>query len=465
MKLKYAISLLLLLTFMFSCKEQVKDTSSNDEVQTQAPKMMGHYPEWSKNMNMYEVNIRQYTEEGSFSAFAEHIPRLKDMGVDILWFMPVYPISDTKKKGSMGSYYAISDYTKVNPEFGSLAEFRDMVKKIHDAGMKIILDFVPNHTGWDHVWIKEHPDYYSKDDKGNIIDPIDPSTGKSWGWTDVADLNFENAEMRQAMIDDMLYWINEEDIDGFRMDVAHGVPVSFWGEVSKALTAAKTDVFMLAESEVTDLRNKKYFQVDYGWAFHHLLNHIAKGENGPEDVKKWYAENQSKYNQGWHIQFTSNHDENSWAGTTAERMGDAHDVLAVLAYTLEGMPLIYGGQEEPLNKRLEFFEKDPIGFGQYAKADFFKSILDLKHKNRALWNGPFGGRPEFLHVDDQVLIYKREKEGASVICMLNLSDAPAKLKVPDGADALSVALGDSTAKHKSGDEIILDAWGYLVLGS
>ncbi len=464
MKIIIRLVLFCVLLIIGACKTDSINKSSDhvSSNETVAEAMEGHYPIWSKNANMYEVNIRQFTPEGTFSAFEQHLPRLKSMGVDILWLMPVYPISDTKKKGSLGSYYAVSDYARVNPEFGSLDDFRKMVQTIHANGMKIILDFVPNHTGWDHVWLSEHPDYYTKDKNGNVVDPIDPSTGKSWGWTDVADLNFENPDMRQSMIDDMLYWIEDENIDGYRMDVAHGVPVSFWGEVSTALTKAKPDVFMLAESEVPSLRNNKYFQADYGWGFHHLLNEIAKGEKGPKDVQEWYVSNKEKYQTGWHIHFTSNHDENSWAGTTMERMGLAHEALAALAYTLDGMPLVYGGQEEPLKKRLEFFEKDDIGFGDYQREGWYKSLFDLKHDNQAIWNGEFGGRVRFLQVDEQILSYKREKNGAEVICILNLSGSHASYILDQDLDGFTDVIGNKKVKIAKGQKIDLGNWDYKV---
>lgn len=464
--MKQLLPLLLCVCFIsfFACKSTVnQDVAENTE--TSVVEMMNHIPVWSKDMNMYEVNIRQFTPEGTFSAFEQHIPRLKKMGVDILWLMPVYPISETKKKGSLGSYYAVTDFTKVNPEFGTLAEFQKMVKTIHENDMKIILDFVPNHTGWDHVWIKNHPDYYTQDDEGNIVDPIDPSTGKSWGWTDVADLNFDNNDMRKHMISDMAYWITNEQIDGFRMDVAHGVPVGFWKEVSDHLTDIKKDVFMLAESEVPALRNEKYFQVDYGWEFHHILNDIAKGEKGPKDVKSWYEGNQEKYNNGWHIQFTSNHDENSWAGTTQERMGNAHDALAALAFTIEGMPLIYGGQEEPLNKRLEFFEKDDIGFKSYEKADWFTKILKAKKENEALWNGPFGGNVEFISADENVLIYKRMKNNNAVISIFNLTDKEKTTDITFDAAKYTDVFQGSDFDKKQGDKLKLEPWSYYVLSN
>lgn len=457
--------LIALLLSCYACKTDTPKSNDLKEDNSTESEMVAHYPSWSKNANMYEVNIRQYTPEGTFAAFEKHLPRLKEMGVDILWLMPIYPISETKKKGSLGSYYAVSDFAKVNPEFGTLEEFKSMVKSIHAAGMKIILDFVPNHTGWDHVWITEHPGYYTQDEKGNIVDPIDPSTGKSWGWTDVADLNFENTEMRTAMIEDMLYWLNSEQVDGYRMDVAHGVPIDFWKEVSTALTEAKPDVFMLAESEVPPLRNNKYFQTDYGWGFHHILNDIAKGKKGPEDVKEWYHTNTSKYTEGWHIHFTSNHDENSWAGTTKERMGAAHDALATLAYTLDGMPLVYGGQEEPLEKRLEFFEKDDIGFGDYEKAEWYKTMLDLKHRNEALWNGPFGGKPEFLAANDQILAYKREKNGFAIYCMINLSNKDANLTIENDIEKVVDVMSKETVNYSTGDELSFEPWEYKIFSN
>jgi len=466
MKTFTTYSLLLISLFLISCKQTTKDAANGTDVNSQTDAkilMKENVPMWAKNANMYEVNIRQFTPEGTFAAFETHIPRLKKMGIDILWLMPIYPISEKKKKGSLGSYYAISDYTKVNPEFGSLEDFRNMVKTIHAAGMKIILDFVPNHTGWDHTWITEHPGYFTQDSEGNIIDPIDPNTGKSWGWTDVADLNFDNPDMRKAMIDDMLYWLEDENIDGYRMDVAHGVPVNFWDEVSTALASSKPDVFMLAESEVPELRNNRYFQTDYGWGFHHLLNAIAKGEKGPKDIKAWYDDNKNKYQKGWHIHFTSNHDENSWAGSTEERMGKAHDVLAALAYTIDGMPMIYGGQEEPLTKRLEFFEKDDIGFGDYKKAEWFAKFLHEKHQNKAMWNGDFGGEVEFLSVTDQVLAYKRQKDGNIVYCILNLSDKPATYTVSSEVTGLSDLITGKSNALKAGQEIALSPWGYQVL--
>ena len=352
--------------------------------------------EWAKNANIYEVNIRQYTQEGTFAAFEKHLPRLKNMGVKILWLMPIQEISTTKRKGTLGSYYSISDYKQTNPEFGTMQDFDNLIQAAHALEMKIILDWVPNHTGWDHPWIHSHPDYYTQDSEGNIVDPINPETGESWGWTDVADLNYENPAMRKAQIEAMEFWIKDHSVDGFRCDVAHGVPVEFWTEVREALVKVDSNLFMLAEAEVPALRNNRDFEMDYGWGFHHLMNEIAKGEKNVNEIDRWFEENSKKYQHGYHMHFTSNHDENSWAGTVMERMGDGHLTFAVLASTIDGMPLIYSGQEEPLDRRLEFFEKDDIGFEEYKYESFYTKLLELKNDNRAIWNGVYGGNPAKL---------------------------------------------------------------------
>lgn len=460
---------------MFSCQQgqspsskasETTSTTVQDPVSPEEITMADDFfPIWLKNANIYEVNIRQYTEEGTFNAFAKHIPRLKQMGVDILWLMPVYPISKTKRKGTLGSYYSVSDYAKVNPEFGTLEDFRNMVKTIHKNDMKIILDFVPNHTGWDHSWITEHPDYYTKDAKGNIIDPIDPNTGESWGWTDVADLNFDNGDMRKAMIKDLRYWVMAENIDGFRMDVASNVPEGFWAQASKELFGAKKEIFMLAEAEAPELRNKRYFQADYGWEFHHILNQVAKSEAGPKEIVEWYTANQAKYSSGFHMHFTSNHDENSWNGTTEERMGEAHRALSALAFTFDGMPLIYGGQEEPLRKRLEFFEKDNIGFKEFAEEDFYQKLLHIKHVNPALWNGKFGGKPQILQADDQILAYKKQKDNFSCYGIFNLSEENATYILPETLTRYNNVIPGKNFTMSKGGEINLEPWGYMVLSN
>lgn len=453
------IYILCLSICLAACKSDttIKDTSENAVAKTEKSDL----PTWAKDATIYEVNMRQFTEEGTFEAFSSHLQRIKDMGVDIIWLMPIHPISKEKRKGELGSPYAVGDYKAVNPEYGTMDDFDAMVKRIHDLGMKIIIDWVPNHTGWDNPWISAHPDWYTQNDKGEIIDPIDYNTGESWGWTDVADLNYDNAEMRKEMIETLKYWITDRKVDGFRMDVAHGVPDDFWQECNKELKATG-DVFLLAEGEVPKQRNEGGFHADYGWTLHHKLNEIAKGEKNAEDIWKYYTEDSTKFSKGFHMNFTSNHDENTWAGTVFDRMGDGHRAMAVLTATFDGMPLVYGGQEEPMKKRLEFFKKDPIGFKDYAYQDFYTDLLRLKKDNKALFNGEYGGRAVRISNQKNILAFAREKDGNEVIGVINLSNQPQKAEITRKLDQSRIKIISEGATQESENSISLEPWGYAV---
>ena len=465
------IILLLSISLLFtSCKNESsqvtkKDTASIPSTTSNSGDILSP-PDWVSDATIYEVNLRQYTEEGTFKSFIPQIPRLKDIGIDVLWFMPIYPISEAKRKGGLGSYYAVSDYTAVNEaEHGSLQDFKEMVAAIHRSDMKIILDYVPNHTGWDHEWITKHPEYYTQNAKGEIIDPIDPGTGESWGWTDVADLNFDNKEMRAAMIEEMKWWLTECDIDGFRMDVAHGVPYDFWDECIPALMKTKK-VFMLAEAEKEHLRNTSGFAADYGWAFHHLMNEIAEGKKNAADINTWYQEYREKYTKGFHIHFTSNHDENSWNGTEFERMAEGHKAFAVLASTFDGMPLVYSGQEEPLRRRLKFFEKDVIGFKNYQYADFYRTLLSLKKQNKALKNDMNASKTTIWETaSPNVIAYSRQGMGDALFTIINLSPIQQSVEfaIEGWEGPYENIFGNSTISLGPNAKFNLKPWDYLVL--
>jgi len=445
------------------CKSDSNNTSSKAE---NSPKSeienARALPGWANNATIYEVNVRQYTPEGTFNAFAKHLPRLRNMGVEILWFMPIFPISETKKKGSLGSYYAVTDFKAINPEFGTIADFENVVNQAHTLGMKVILDWVPNHTGWDHVWIKSNPEFYTKDKDGNIIDPVDPGTGESWGWTDVADLNYDNNDMRKEMISDMLFWVNDQKIDGYRMDVAHNVPNDFWQDATDQLYAANDSIFMLAESETSDHLNNGYFHAIYGWGMHHLLNDIAKGHKNANSIDSLLSIKRGAITQGIYMNFITNHDENSWSGTVSERMGDGADAFAVLAATFDGIPLVYGGQEEPLVRRLEFFEKDDIGFKKFEKNKLFKTLLNLKERNKALGNGSYSSPIIKIGDSEHIYAFMKEKDGDKVAVMVNLSNKKQQIRLSKAVlgltnlfDGRKVEMGPGTIKS-------FDPWEYWV---
>ncbi len=372
-------------------------------------------PDWSKDAVMYEVNVRQYTKEGTFAAFAEHLPRLKELGVDILWFMPIYPISKTNRNGGLGSYYAVDDYKAVNAEFGASEDFKALVDEAHEMGFKVMLDWVANHTGWDNAWTA-NAGWYTTDEAGSIVMP--PGTD----WADVADLNYENQDMQAAMIDAMTYWVKEFDIDGYRADYASGVPKAFWEEARVELEQVKP-VYMLAEDDQQIGLLQHAFNSNYGWSLYNMMNRIAKGHGNALQVKSYGERLVKSYPAGTYpLNFTSNHDENSWTGTVHERLGEGVKTMAALSFLMPGMPLIYSGQEAGLDKRLLFFDKDEINWSDLSMQSFYKRLIALKHDNPALWNGSAGGDFHSLETgDDRLLAFERTKDGNTVIAVLNLS--------------------------------------------
>ena len=384
---------------------------------------------------LYEANIRQYSVEGSFNAFAEDLPKLKKMGVKIIWLMPINPISTTKSKGPLGSYYAVSNYTKVNPEFGTLKDFKSLVNKAHQLGMYVILDWVPGHTGWDHVWIKENSDYYLKNRKGEIIDPIDFRTGKSFGWTDVADLNYKNMQMREALRKAMVYWVEETNIDGYRIDQAYAVPQEFYNKTFAILKRIKP-LFLLAETDIYHpggLNLVKKFDASYDWPGHHLSKKVAQGQKNALNYSRHIERTIKRYGpENIVVNFVSNHDENSWNGTIEESYGKAAYAFMALNYTIPGMPLVYSGQEYDLNKRLHFFEKDSFPKVSGKTMEFLQQLGALKNNHKALTSGLSGGsfRRLLNSKNDQILAFERERDGDTIVFIANLSKDYAQFTLP-----------------------------------
>ncbi|HEX5871432.1 MAG TPA: alpha-amylase family glycosyl hydrolase [Longimicrobium sp.] len=383
------------------------------------------YPAWSRGASIYEINVRQYTPEGTFAALQRHLPRLDSLGVDILWLMPVQPIGVKNRKGGLGSYYSIADYTAINPEHGTEADFKRFVDAAHALGLRVILDWVANHTAHDHAWITEHPTWHDRAPDGRVLNARD-NEGRETDWTDVAELNYANADMRRAMIGEMRWWLTEMGIDGFRDDVAGGVPMEFWHEANAALRAVKPDIFLLAEAESPQMHSA--FHMTYGWEFHHLLNEIAQGKKTTAELDRYFARQDSAYGRGaYRMYFTSNHDENSWQGTEFERMGANHLPAFVLSATVQNsMPQLYTGQEVSMNKRLRFFEKDTVDWSGPSLAPFYTAMFDLKERAPALANGPWGGPQTALRTDGggRVYAFTRTQGASTVLVAVNFGDTP-----------------------------------------
>lgn len=433
--------------------ENTKDSTSTVETHSTFDATQNIAPEWSKDAVIYEVNMRQFTKEGTIRAFMEHLPRLQELGVDILWLMPMHPISEKNRKGTLGSYYAVQDYQKINPEFGTDEDFKALVDKAHEMGFKIILDWVANHTGWDHWAIEKHPEWYTKDSTGNMQPPVAD-------WTDVADLNYDNPAMRQYMIESLEYWVKNFGVDGYRCDVAGMVPVDFWNDARIALEKINPNVFMLAEAEERKLHDKA-FHMGYAWHFHHIMNQIAKGEMGAKEVKEYFEKAKEEYpNNIYRMYFTSNHDENTWNGTVFERMPNSYEMFAAMSFITPGMPLIYSGQEAGLDKRLAFFDKDEIQWKEHQMGNFYKKLIQLKTDNPALWNGNYGGDFNLeVSAYEDMLIMTRTKGDNVVIGYFNITDKQAQIPNNDPTGFVDFGTNEQPENTKN---LTLAPWEYRI---
>ena len=377
------------------------------------------HPDWTYSSVVYEANIRQFTPEGTFKAFEAQLPRLKDLGVDCIWLMPMYPIGKEGRKDteeSLGSYYAIRDYKDVNPEFGTMEDFDHMLATAHELGFKVILDWVANQTAPDHVWMTTKPaEFYERDAEGNAIWEYD--------WTDTRSLNYESHLVWEAQDDAMRFWL-EKGLDGFRCDAAGDVPAEFWQEILPKMNADYPEAYLLAEAERDNLADcVQTFDANYAWELHHLLNSLSQGSKTLQDLKDYLARDKARFpKEAYRLMFTSNHDENSWAGTEFEREGVFAKACAVLCFTLpQGQPLIYTGQEIGLSRRLKFFDKDSItDWTPNEYTCFYKKLTALKHENPALKAGEKGGELVYLEgMPEGVLGFSREVEGNKVIVLAN----------------------------------------------
>lgn len=400
-------------------------------------------PDWVKTASMYEVNVRQYTPEGTLNAFAAHLPRLASMGVTLVWLMPIQPIGVKNRKGTLGSNYSVRDYTAVNPEFGTLDDLKALVGQAHALGIRVLLDWVANHTAWDHPWIEAHPEWYQTNARGRIQAYHFKNGSEEEVWEDVVGLNYAQKPLWKAMIEALLYWVREADLDGYRCDVAGLVPTEFWIEARAALEVIKP-VFLLAEWQTVDVH--RAFDMSYDWKTYDLFRGVAAGTKTARDLASSVVADRAEYPaNALRMVFTSNHDKNSWVASDAEAWGDRRKTFAALSFLLPGMPLIYSGQEAGLERRLAFFEKDPLAWNSLPYEDVYKGLLRLKATHPALANGPDGGRFEVVEADDQLLVFRRISGPHRLTAAFNLGPRSRPLRAVDG-------LSEET----------IEPWGYRV---
>jgi len=438
----------------FSCKS----TAEKKELKPFVSEVT--HPEWSKNSVLYEVNIRQFTPEGTFNAFASHLPRLKELGVDILWLMPINPIGIKNRKEALGSYYSVKDYKDVNPEFGTMDDFKALVAKAHELGFYLIIDWVPNHSSWDNKVAEDHPDWYVKDSLGNFIPPIGTD------WTDVIQFDWSKTGLHDYMIDALSFWV-ELGVDGFRVDHPHKTPYEFWERARMELDKIRP-VFMLAENEDQTDFMKKGYDSNYAWELHHLMNRVAQGKDSVNSLNKYYMREKAVFPQNvYRMVFMDNHDENSWNGTINSRMGEAQNAFAVFTFTTQGIPLLYNGQEVCLDKSLRFFLRDTIEWEPCKMTGFYTNLIRMKKENMALWNGEFGGVMEMIKTnkENRIFAFYREKVENRVVVFLNLSkknmafNPDTKMIEGEYSDYFT---GEKTT-FPLADSLRLEAWGYRVL--
>jgi len=409
---------------------------------------------------MYEVNLRQMTNEGTLDAFREqHLERLHRMGVEVIWLMPIHPIGEKNRKGTLGSYYSVKDYTAVNPEHGTMQDLQELVQAAHALGMKVIIDWVANHTSWDNVWVSAHPDWFTKDSTGNFVPPVPD-------WHDVIDLNFDNLEMRREMIRSMAHWLKVADIDGFRCDVAAEVPIEFWTEARAALDSVKP-VFMLAEADKPEMHPA--FHATYSWEMHHRMKQLAQGKEPVDSIINYFARNDKNFpKEAIRLQFISNHDENSWNGTMTESFGANRRAFAVMSFTVPGMPLLYAGMECDIAKRLRFFDKDTIEWADYPMDRFYTDLVALKKAHPSLASGAEGGELFWHRTDSAVVAYSRRKGDDLVHVVLNLRDTMTRVSITDEmlkGDKIPWPYGSGKITLSGNYQADLEPNGYVVLTS
>lgn len=447
--------LLVALLTAFTCTAA---TPAVDPYQPQ-PYVKLQHPTWTKDATLYQVNVRQFSKEGTFAAVEKELPRIKTLNVDIIWLMPIHPIGAQNRKGTLGSPYSVKDYYGVNPEFGTLADLKRFVATAHGLGLKVILDWVPNHTAWDNPLAQQHPDWYQHDWKGK------PRPTPWWDWSDIINLDYRSPGLRKYMTEVMKYWVRDIGIDGYRCDVAGYIPLDFWNHLRKELDAIKP-VFMLAEWESRDL-HAEAFDATYAWSWYESVHKLCKGQADVSALFTYYAWNEGFYPDNiMRMTFVSNHDKNSWEGTEFEQFGAGLEAAIVLSVVGEGMPLIYNGQEAGYNKRLEFFEKDPIQWRAHPMADFYRKLFAFKKSNSALWNANWGAK--MVQVvnsrGSKVFSFVRENEKDKVFAVLNFTAEPQTFKLTDGpyAGAYTEFFSGEKATIADGAELTLPAWGYRV---
>ncbi len=415
--------------------------------------------DWTRDAVLYQLNTRQFTPEGTFRAAQAQLPRLAAMGVDVIWLMPIHPIGEANRKGSLGSPYAVRDYRAVNPELGTEADLRAFVDEAHRLGLKVILDWVANHSAYDNPLTLSHPEWYTRTPEGALTSPAGTD------WSDVADFDYSQPGLRRYMTESLVFWVREFGIDGFRADVAGYVPLDFW-ETARAELDKVKPVFMLAEWEQRDL-HARAFDATYGWGWKEAMQRLVKSGEGAGPIRGYYAGQLETWpHAAMRMVYTENHDQNSWDGVAAQIYGPAYEAAIALSFLSSGLPLVYNGQEADNDRQLAFFERDPIVWREGRHAALFARLIALKTAQPALHNGRFGAPmvevPTSATAD--VYAFTRGQKGGRVFAVFNLSPRPHRITFAQTRHhgSYTDALTGEAMAFAGSETLDLPAWGYRI---
>ncbi|MBT0586474.1 alpha-amylase [Alteromonas sp. SM 2104] len=459
----FTVVVCLTLVLIAGCAQRTasSDTAADRKSDfTPQPYVQFEHADWTKNASIYQLNTRQFTPQGTFNAASEKLHDIKAMGFDVIWLMPIHPIGEEKRKGKLGSPYAVKDYFGVNPEFGTEQDFRDFVNRAHQLGLKVILDWVANHTAWDNPLRYSHPHWYEKDHNGDFR----PTPW--WDWSDIIDLDYSQVGVREYMSEALQYWVREFDIDGYRCDVAGFVPLDFWEAARADLNKIKP-VFMLAEWESRDL-HANAFDMTYAWSWEQAVHHVIQHQGDMHKLFVYYSWNESAFpDDALRMTFITNHDINSWDGTVFERYGEGTEAALVLSIVGEGLPLAYNGLEAGNAKRLAFFERDPIEWQPHRFRDVLTRYNGLLESNTALWHGKHGAHMLRVYnsAPDSVFSFVRQNAQNKVFALFNFTETPKTVTFDGTLHPGSYVDFDSDVSVNIApeSEITLPAWGYRVL--
>ncbi|MEM7703692.1 MAG: alpha-amylase family glycosyl hydrolase [Pseudomonadota bacterium] len=453
--MRLSFGLALALVALAGCSGETTQPTSFEP----APYVKVAAPEWSTDSTIYQMNTRQFTAEGTFKAAQEQLPRLAEMGVEIIWLMPIHPIGEERRKGAMGSPYAVKDYRAVNPDLGTEDEFRAFVAKAHELGMKVILDWVANHSAWDNSHVQSNPEWYSKTPEGDMMPP------EGTDWSDVVDFDYSQPGLREYMTGSLTYWVREFDVDGYRADVAGYVPLDFW-ETARAELEAIKPVFMLAEWQTRDL-HARAFNATYAWGWKEAMQKLVSEGSGAGAMRGYYAGQKTTWpHAAYRMVYTDNHDQNSWDGVASQIYGPAYETAIALSFVGPGTPLIYNGQEADLDHQLEFFIKDEIEWKEGQYDTLFRKLVALKKFEPALWNGKHGAPMVEVpnSASDDVLSFVRGQGSERVFGVFNLSPRAHSVafETERHHGRYSDALSGEEWEWGEASDVDLPAWGYRI---